>query len=180
MNGGFTNYDAYEIIDNDRNILKAKVKSFNNLVRYNIKNISPSAIILKGVNENVIREIVDKCLLLDNKYVQIRFRSEGQLGKYVNSTSYSTQDFIDRVFPDQLGHINDLYGNVLFDGNGPRCYKCCFDFKISDNVFIRQLEFGSKGAMKCYKRGYVDFERKKIYPFFEYQNLKTKYIEEVL
>ena len=177
LSGGFDpGHPAYDVIDNDQKSGLIKNMGLTNLMSYGIMNVYLTAIIVRGLNEPVIKELVDFARKHKN-IVGVRARSVGvDLGESIDTIPYTTREFRETIFPQYLG--DDIYGKMICDGmTDDRCDECCLEFKM-DHVTIKQVEFDSPGACACWKRGYVDFENELIYPFFEYKKLKTDYYNE--
>lgn len=174
MSGGLDpGHPAYQVIDNDQKSGLIKNMGLTNLLSYGMMNVYLTAIIVRGLNENVVKELIDFASLHEN-IVGVKLRSVGvSYGASIPTIPYTTDEFRGEL----LRGIN--CDKVIWDGKtaDDRCDNCCYEFKTG-HVTVKQIEFDSPGAYACWKRGYVDFENKLIYPHFEYNKLKTDYYNE--
>jgi len=175
LNGGFdVSHPAWGVIDGDENIGKIKHIGLQKLLENGIHNIGLTAIIVRDLNESIIYDLYE--FSKKNKNItNLKFRSVGvNLGSKISTIPYTTREFRDILFPK---YITGDTEKIIFDGvSDDRCNLCCYEFRC-EGINIKQIEFGTDGANKCWKRGYIDFDDECIYPFFEYETIKAEYYE---
>ena len=163
LNGGRNRNDWYEAIDNSR-CANAKMLALDNLTTVGFKRLTISAIIIRGLNEDVIPQLFD----IASQYPSVRYihlRSAGRVGRFKDVTPYTTSELRSLLSkyvpaaqrPQRI--INSGYDNKV-------CQNCCNEFQLSTGVQVGLIEFASAKSAKCWKRGKLmnDFT---IEPFFE-------------
>jgi MoaA/NifB/PqqE/SkfB family radical SAM enzyme len=175
MNGGISNNEAYNIIDNE-DCLEWKNMALQNLLDYKINTINLSAMLMRNVNENVVPEFIK--LAENNKnYIRfLKFRPASKLGRYIETDSYTTNDFIN-IFK------NNYFKNskTIYTTNDPELQsiceknKCCHYFIYDNFLTVSFSEFISDGSKNCWKRGYLnDFELTKLFSTIAKTNKKKE------
>ena len=165
MDGGCANKHAYEVISG-YDCLQQKLEAFNSLVLYKLGRVGLSAIIIRGLNEDVVPQLV--ALAKQNTIVRyLHFRSAGKVGRWIDTEPYS---------------INELKGLVKHyfneDEFKPKCVQephcppesgneCCYRFRPTDRLQISLIEFNSQRSTRCQKRGRLINKSYKIQPFFD-------------
>lgn len=91
MNGGTTNDDFYEVMNN-RRILDKKMEGLTNLIEYGIKRVALSAIVVRGYNEQVIGELIELAEEYPNSVKYLHFRSAAMTGRWVNTEPYTAAE----------------------------------------------------------------------------------------
>lgn len=179
LNGGFrVDHPAWKVIDNDPYVGPLKWEALHNMLDFKIRNIGLTAIILRGVNEDIIKPILN----FAHKYERIshvRLRSAGinLTQSNLETDIYTSKDFRTSLLPPLIGdNIKTICSGLKKDDQ--RCNECCYEIRDRD-IVIKHIEFGTPGANNCWKRGWVDFKEGLIYPFFEYEELKAKYYEQI-
>lgn len=157
MSGGITNRDAYKTIDGE-DCLEWKVNALNNLLECGINTINLSAIIMRNLNEDTIREFVD---LAENNKRQIRFlkfRPASELGRFIKTNPYTSKEFIKILKPKYF----KLDTKPIFTTTVPelieicKSRECCYYFVYNNFLTVSFSEFTGDGALDCWKRGILD------------------------
>ena len=75
LNGGLYNDEWYEKVDHDKSWRKQKVKGLQNIIELGFKKICTNAIIVKGLNEGVVKQFYDLATSLPaGTITNIRYR----------------------------------------------------------------------------------------------------------
>jgi molybdenum cofactor biosynthesis enzyme MoaA len=165
MDGGYSNRVAYQMI-NGQDCLADKMQAFHGLVDSGLNKICLTAIILRGVNENVIPEL----LLLAKEHFKvirfIHFRSAGKSGIWQETEPYTLEE------------IKTLVSSYFTEEEfRPRCLRevhctpeekrdCCYRFRPNSRLQIALIEFDSQKSKCCPKRGRIILGADRIQPFF--------------
>jgi molybdenum cofactor biosynthesis enzyme MoaA len=165
MDGGYANRHAYEVI-NGCNCLQQKLEAFNSLISYKLVRVCLTAIIVRGLNEDVIPQLI--ALAKQNTIVRyLHFRNAGKVGAWLDTEPYS---------------INELKGlvrhNFSEDEFKPKCVRelhclpesgneCCYRFRPTHRLQISLIEFNSERSARCPKRGRLINNSYNIQPFFD-------------
>jgi len=120
MNGGLDN-DVYKIYDNGR-YAKQKTQALENCFKYKI--LPHVNIIVSPLNLHVIRPLIDYIVEMAIKYdinfnkfpVMIRPKSIGQLGNYLNTTSYSLSQLTEIMSVATNTSVSYINENNMVDG----------------------------------------------------------------
>jgi len=165
MDGGCANKHAYKFI-NGCDCLQQKLDAFHSLVSYKLGRVGLAAIIVRGLNEDVIPQLIT--LAKQNTIVRyLHFRNAGKVGVWLDTEPYS---------------INELKGlvrhNFSEDEFKPKCVhelhclpengnECCYRFRPTNRLQISLIEFNSERSARCQKRGRLVNESYKVQPFFD-------------
>jgi len=164
LNGGWTNPDAYKLIDNE-DCIEWKNKAISNLLEANIKRVALSAIIVKGLNEHVIGEFVDHASKYRKNIRYLKFRASGNIGRHVKTLPYTMDEFLNKLF---LMYFDVEKSNTVYTSHIPELLEicksrmCCHHFTYDKLLLVSFVEFATLGAALCWKRGKLD------------ENFKTK------
>lgn len=196
LNGGFERDDWYETIDHDISHRKKKVQGFENVVEAGFRRLCINAIIVKNLNEGVIKEFYDKATSLPAGVVtNIRFRTAAKQGRYVEDlyespeehTSYSgveLNEYIKTIIPEAnmpmkwiRDGINpsDGAGNFINNPN-LKCNQCCMMYYIKPKLWVATVEFGSHNSALCWRRGQFITSTKTIQPAHHYIDEMSRYV----
>lgn len=167
MDGGSRFDDVYEKIVG-RRCADMKMKALRNMVDARISRIGIGAIIVRGLNEFVIPDLLELAKLYSGVQY-LHFRTVGKAGRYFESDPYFVSDLkslISKFFTDQ-----EVNRRVLIDGKrdlpGQKCQQCCFYFRPNNRLEIALIEFASDRSRNCWRRGKLRNETFEIYPWFE-------------
>jgi uncharacterized Fe-S cluster-containing radical SAM superfamily protein len=196
LNGGFYNDEWYKIIDHDISHREKKVKGFWNCVDAGFKRLCINAIIVKNLNEGVIKEFYDIATSLPDGVVSnIRFRCAAKQGRYVeelyeheeDQTSYTgveLNDYIKTVIPEANAPLHWIRDGIHpSNGAGKRlnvpslkCNQCCMMYYIKPKLWVATVEFGSHNSSLCWRRGQFVSSTKTIQPAHHYIDELSRYI----
>lgn len=166
MDGGYANKRAYEFI-NGKNCLKQKLSAFDSLISYKLGRVCLTAIIIRGLNEDVIPQLIALANTHNETVRYIHFRNVGKVGICKNAEPYSInelKELISRYFSEDefrpmcTGelHCTPESGNV-----------CCYRFRPTNRLQVSIIEFASERSAKCPKRGRLINGTNAILPLFE-------------
>lgn len=196
LNGGFEHDEWYEKIDHDISHRRKKVQGFENVIDAGFKRLCINAIIVKNLNEGVVKQFYDKAISLpDGVITNIRFRCAAKQGRYVEDlyespdqhTSYTgveLNNYIKSVIPEANNPIHWIRDGVNpSDGagrhlNNPllKCNQCCFMYYIRPKLWIATVEFGSHNSTLCWRRGQFVTSTKTIQPAHHYIDELSRYV----
>ena len=141
MNGGSDNA-WYRQIDNG-DYAEEKLKALQNLDDVGIRRIAITAIIVRGVNEGVVTDLMD----LSERYKSVRYihyRSIGKVGKFIDSEPYTLEE-LKNVVDSRIPHDKEHRRKVKIDGHDPtpgnRCLGCmgCYEYHHNPKIEICQI-----------------------------------------
>jgi len=194
MNGGFDNDDWYVEIDGV-STRKSKVKALENMLELGYRRIAIAAIIVKGMNEDLIQSFYDKAIQHPGQITNIRFRTASKQGRYDEEifdegeqTSYTGRqldDLIKTILPEankpikmiRDGKIPTNGAGVPLNVPGLKCNECCFMYYIQPQLWVATVEFGSHNSSLCWRRGQLVTGNRKIQPFHHYVDELSRYIQ---
>ncbi|MDA9992318.1 radical SAM protein [bacterium] len=194
MNGGLHHDDWYIEIDGESRRAK-KVKALNNMMELGYRRVCINAIIVKGLNEGLVKEFYDKALEHPGQITNIRFRTAAKQGRWDEEifdegeqTSYTglqLDEYIKSIIPEArspIKVIRDGYHPSTGSGvrlNNPqlKCNQCCFMYYIRPQLWVATVEFGSHNSALCWRRGQLVQGNKVIQPFHHYMDELSRYIQ---
>lgn len=173
LSGGMFRNDIYEVIDNQA-CAAIKRKGLANLLKYDIREVVLSSIIMRGVNEMTIPELIGIGLNNKRNIRHVKFRSTGAVGRYIpEAKPYSTPEF--RELIHKFINVEDT--TVINSGLAPRCHECCYRFRY-EHLKITHVEFATPNAQKCWMRGKLFDDEFIIEPYFENMVNHSLWLEE--
>ena len=196
LNGGFEHDEWYETIDHDISHRRKKVMGFWNLVEAGFRRVCINAIIVRNLNEGVIKQFYDVATSLPPGVVQnIRFRCAAKQGRYVEDlyqaeeeqTSYTgleLNEYIKSVIPEANKplkwirdgiHPSDGAGNRINNPN-LKCNQCCMMYYIKPKLWVATVEFGSHNSAMCWRRGQFVTSTQTIQPAHHYIDELSRYV----
>ncbi len=191
LNGGLEHDEWYEKIDG-RACAKQKSKALENLINLNYKRICIAAIIVKDLNEGIIKEFYDLSKKYYRRITNIRFRTAAKQGRWdeeivEKQTSYTgveLNELVKTIIPE----ANQPY-RWLRDGINPstvkgkhinspnlKCHQCCMMYYINPKTWVSVLEFGGHGSTQCWRRGQLVQSNSTIQPFHLHMDKFSDYI----
>jgi molybdenum cofactor biosynthesis enzyme MoaA len=198
MNGGLHNDDWYVAIDGESRRAK-KVKALENMLELGYRRLCINAIIVRGLNEGLVKQFYDKALQHPGQITNIRFRTAAKQGRWNDEidafdeaehdqTSYTgleLDNYIKTIIPEAnkpIKVIRDGYNPSTGSGvrlNNPnlKCNQCCFMYYIRPQLWIATIEFGSHNSALCWRRGQLVQGNKVIQPFHHYMDELSRYIQ---
>ena len=166
LDGGSTNDDFYEILNNKR-CLSTKMKALQNLQEYGIGRVCLSAIITRGVNESVVGELIELAEKYSDVVRYIHFRSAAMVGRWANTLPYTSAELFELMKP----HFTE-------EQLKPKCVAeihcppesgndCCYRFRPNNRLQISLIEFATSKSANCPFRGKLLPDNFRIQPFFQ-------------
>jgi molybdenum cofactor biosynthesis enzyme MoaA len=164
MDGGSVDNGIYEIINN-RACLAQKLNALDNLRRHGIGRVCLSAIIVRGVNERVIGELIDVATRYSDVVRYLHFRSAAMIGRWVNTKPYDLAELKSLVRPyfEDDAFVASCVRELNCNGGDG---ECCFRFRPTRRLQISLIEFASERATLCHGRGKLLPQGFRIEPFF--------------
>jgi len=151
---GGTDPELNAIIFNDEDAYKFKIKALDNLQYYGVDKVAISVVLIKGINEHVIKEIFE----LGDKYKDIvqalLFRSQASLGDYIpQDKHYSTNEFLNYLLLNKLATKKDFSRVFSAGWLYPQCEgrNCCYKFLQGK----RYIEICEVLTQPCWMRGKI-------------------------
>ncbi|MBI9020573.1 MAG: radical SAM protein [Verrucomicrobia bacterium] len=165
MDGGTENAKAYELITG-RDCLNDKLEAFQALAQNSHSKVSLTAIIVRGLNEDVIPQLVDLAKNNPDTVGYLHFRNAGKVGAFVDTEPYSLEEIkaLTQPYFSEEEFAQACLGEVHCPpGNGRTC---CYRFRPNRRLQISLIEFVSDRAANCPKRGRVVLGEDRIFPLF--------------
>jgi len=164
LDGGITNRNAYLHI-NGTDCLDAKMAGLHSLVEKKIGRVCLSAIIIRGINEDVIGELIDFARAHDDVVRYIHFRTAAEIGVWEDTQSYTMGELtgLVREHFSAREFTPTSYGEPFCPDGG--C-GCCFRFRPTKRLQVSLIEFGSKRSEVCHKRGMLQPDGETVRQFF--------------
>ena len=170
MDGGYTNKYAYEVI-NGEDCSKQKLEAFNALVSYRLARVCLTAIIVRGLNEDVIPQLIRLAKRHERVVRYIHFRNMGIKGVCINTEPYS--------IPYSIRELKELVSQYFTEEEfRPKCIaeihclpesgnECCYRFRPTNRLQISIVEFDSEKSAMCPKRGRLVIGTDRLQPLFK-------------
>jgi uncharacterized radical SAM superfamily Fe-S cluster-containing enzyme len=165
LDGGCWHKNIYKAMGGDEKFANIKRKAFYNLIENDFKNITLSAIIVRGLNEHVISEI----LLLAYKYSKnvkyIHFRTAAMLGDWEPTEPYKMPEFIELIKP----HFTEkeFQRRAIGECQNSEGKDCCYRFRPRHHLQVSLIEFATEAARRCPHRGKLIDQKYELEQFFE-------------
>jgi molybdenum cofactor biosynthesis enzyme MoaA len=152
VDGGHSRADAYRRI-NGEDCLGWKMQALETLHRHWSGRLCLSAIIVRGVNEGVIPELLELAEWHRGIVRYIHFRTAGRAGRWLDTEPYSLEELKELVrihFTEQQWQPRCVWELHCPPGEG-----CggCYRFRPNRRLQISLIEFGTRRACTCPKRG---------------------------
>lgn len=166
MDGGCTNKDAYEVI-NGRDCLEQKLDSFHSLISYGLGRVGLTAIIVRGLNEDVIPQLIELAKKHHAAVRWLHFRNAGKVGVWLDTDPYpinELKDLVRRNFSEEEFRPKCVQELHCPPGSGN---ECCYRFRPTDRLQVSIIEFDSERSAKCPNRGRITVNSHTIRPFFD-------------
>jgi len=165
--GGGTKHNKFYKVLNNMECLDLKMGAIKNCIDIGIKSMAITAIIARGLNEEVIPEMLE---MADRtpEIQSIHFRNVSKMGTwgpFDTQEPYSIEelkDMVKKYIPD-LESCKPTPGFVAPEGE--ECHGCCHRF-IHNHVSIELIDFASEISSKCWKRG-TDYNIDHVMTYFE-------------
>ncbi len=182
MNGG-SNNAWYRHIDNG-DYAEEKLKALQNLDDVGIRRIAITAIIVRGVNEGVVMDLMD----LSERYKSVRYihyRSIGKVGKFIDSDPYTLEE-LKGIVDSRIPYDKVYKRKVKIDGLDPtpgnRCLGCmgCYEYHHNPKIEICLIDFAKPETFRCWKRGKLIEGTFQVESFFENMVQFSSYLDRTL
>lgn len=166
LDGGASRDDVYYRINNEH-CLHWKMKALETLDKHFPGRVELSAIIVRGLNEEVVPEL----LQLANRYPRvvryIHFRVAAEVGRWAKTAPYTLEELKEIVRP----HFTEeqFQPQCLWEIHCPPGQGCeaCYRFRPTPRLQISLIEFATPRAASCHKRGKLVDREFRVQPFFE-------------
>jgi len=166
MDGGTDHAEAYRRI-NGGDLLAAKREAFAALAAARIGRVCLSAIIVRGLNEEVVGQLLALAREHADVVRYIHLRNAASAGSRYASTPYSMEELRDVVRP-----------NFTREQFAPRCLAephcaqgsgadCCYRFRPTPRLQVSLIEFLSERSLRCPKRGRLSLGATRLQPCFQ-------------
>jgi len=165
FSGGFENDLLYEKIHQQK-LLEMRLRAFNNCVDIGMNTIGICAIIIRGINEEVVPQLIE--FAEQHKEIPaIHFRTMTRSGAFLRNEPYTLQE-LKKIVEKYVPGLNDK-PNIrgFIPPEGKKCYDCCYRFVMNPGLGINLVEFGSARSTKCWLRGFVSDDDFTIEAMFE-------------
>jgi molybdenum cofactor biosynthesis enzyme MoaA len=166
MDGGYANRHAYEVI-NGCDCLQKKLDAFNSLVSNGLGRVCLTAIIVRGLNEDVIPQLITLAKKHSKTVRYIHIRNAGKVGAWLDTEPYSineTKELVRQYFSEEEFRPNCVRELCCPPDSGN---ECCYRFRPTNRLQISLIEFNSERSTKCPKRGRLINNSCMIQPLFQ-------------
>jgi molybdenum cofactor biosynthesis enzyme MoaA len=166
MDGGYSNRRAYEII-NGKDCMKQKLDSFRALVNSGLTRVCLTAVIVRGLNEDVIPQLVELAMNNSKAVRYLHIRNAGNVGRWDATDPYTLEDLVamTRGLFTEDQFRQQCVAELHCPSDSGR--NCCYRFRPTSRLQISLLEFYTKRAALCPKRGRIKVGSDKIEPLFQ-------------
>jgi molybdenum cofactor biosynthesis enzyme MoaA len=165
MDGGTANAEAYRVI-NGGDLLEKKLAAFEVLADSHIGRICISAIIVRGLNEDVIGQVIELGMKRPDAVRYIHLRNACNVGTRFPSQPYTMEELRDLVrvhfTPEQFEQ--QCVAEVHCPPESNR--GCCYRFRPTPRLQISLVEFLSARALNCPQRGRLSLGTTRVQQLF--------------
>jgi molybdenum cofactor biosynthesis enzyme MoaA len=166
LDGGASRDDVYGRINSER-CLRWKMKALETLDKHFPGRVEISAIIVRGLNEDVVPELLK--LAHDHRRVvrYIHFRTAAKVGRWGETAPYTLEELREIVrphFTEEQFQPQCLWETHCAPGQG--C-GACYRFRPTARLQISIVEFATRRAASCPKRGKLVDRKFLVQSFFE-------------
>ena len=166
LDGGSSRDDVYHRINNEH-CLGWKMKALETLEKYFPGRVEISAIIVRGLNEDVVPELLG----LANRHRRIvryiHFRTAAKAGRWGETAPYTLEELKEVVRPYFTGE--QFQPQSLWEPHCDSGQGCggCYRFRPTPRLQISLIEFATPRAASCFKRGKLVDRHFLVQSFFE-------------
>ena len=166
MDGGSSRDDVYYRINNDH-CLTWKIKALETLGRHFSGRVEISAIIVRGLNEDVVPELLALAERYRNIVRYIHFRTAAKAGRWGETAPYTLEELTEIVRP--YFTREQFQPQALWEPNCDPGQGCgaCYRFRPTPRLQISLIEFATPRAAGCFKRGKLVDGKFLVQSFFE-------------
>jgi molybdenum cofactor biosynthesis enzyme MoaA len=165
LDGGASRDDVYYRINNEH-CLRWKMEALETLDKHFPGRVELSAIIVRGLNEDVIPEL----LQLADRYRVVRyihFRVAAKAGRWAETAPYTLEELKEIVrprFTEEQFQPRCLWEIHCDPGQG-----CggCYRFRPTSRLQISLIEFATPRVAACFQRGHLVDREFRVQSFFE-------------
>jgi molybdenum cofactor biosynthesis enzyme MoaA len=166
LDGGASRDDVYQQINNER-CLGWKMKALDTLDKHFRGRVEISAIIVRGLNEDVITELLALADCYPKTVRYVHFRTAAKTGRWGETAPYTMEELKKLVRP----HFTEeqFRPQCLWEphcGPGEGC-GACYRFRPTSRLQISLIEFATRRAAACHKRGKLVDQQFLVQSFFE-------------
>jgi molybdenum cofactor biosynthesis enzyme MoaA len=166
LDGGASRDDVYYQINNEH-CLHWKMEALETLDKYFSGRVELSAIIVRGLNEDVVPELLQLAGRYHRIVRYIHFRSAAEVGRWAKTAPYTLEELKEIVRP----HFTEeqFEPRCLWEINCAPGQGCgaCYRFRPTARLQISLIEFATLRAASCPKRGKLVDREFRVQSFFE-------------
>lgn len=166
LDGGSSRADVYKLINNE-DCLDWKMKALETLDKGFEGRVEISAIIVRGLNEDVVPELLALAHRHPRVVRYIHFRTAAKAGRWGEPVPYTLEELKAIVrphFTDEQFQPQCLWEPHCDPGQG--C-GACYRFRPTSRLQISLIEFATPRAALCHKRGKLVDRKFLVQSFFE-------------
>jgi molybdenum cofactor biosynthesis enzyme MoaA len=166
LDGGSSRDDVYYRINNEH-CLRWKMKALETLDKCFPGRVEISAIIVRGLNEDVVPELLELADRYRRIVRYIHFRTAAKAGRWGETAPYTMEELKEIVRPYFTG--KQFQPQCLWE---PHCNPgdgcgACYRFRPTPRLQISLIEFATQRAASCFKRGKLVDRQFLVQSFFE-------------
>ena len=166
LDGGATRDDVYSRINNEHS-LRWKMKALDTLDRHFRGRVEISAIIVRGLNEDVVSELLALADCYPQTVRYIHFRTAAKTGRWGETDPYTMEELKEIVRP--YFTREQFLPQCLWETHcdpGEGC-GACYRFRPTTRLQVSLVEFATRRAASCFKRGKLVDRQFLVQSFFE-------------
>jgi molybdenum cofactor biosynthesis enzyme MoaA len=166
LDGGASRDDVYKQINNER-CLHWKMKALETLDQNFPGRVEISAIIVRGLNEGVIPELLQLAERHRGIVRYIHFRTAAKAGRWGETAPYTLEELKELVRPHFSGA--QFQPQCLWEPHCAPGQGCgaCYRFRPTPRLQVSLVEFATQRAASCHKRGKLVDRQFLVQSFFE-------------
>jgi molybdenum cofactor biosynthesis enzyme MoaA len=166
LDGGASRDDVYSRINNER-CLRWKMQALETLDRHFPGRVEISAIIVRGLNEDVVPQLLELAERHRRIVRYIHFRTAAKAGRWDETIPYTLEELREIVRPHFTAER--FRPQCLWETHCPPEQGCgaCYRFRPTARLQVSLVEFATPRAASCPKRGKLVDRRFLVQSFFE-------------
>lgn len=162
FDGGISNNEIYQTINNEP-CAEWKMQALENLAKLNFRRVAICAILIRGLNEFVISDLIEMKKMYPKAVRFIHLRSMGKIGKFIDIEPYSISE-MSQLLQNHVDFKNGRERAIFTECEG--CPGC--DRRVVNGLEYALIDFPN---YDCKIRGHLMSDLK-IKQFFE--NIKDE------